>query len=78
MTLAPYPISSPDAVYFPLVLALYIMCEEIQDMVVDGPRAYWLHEGWLNLMDLVSMGSLLVVFVLHIVFYGVLPQIHRQ
>eukprot|EP00656_Telonema_subtile_P027040 TRINITY_DN29035_c0_g1_i1.p1 TRINITY_DN29035_c0_g1~~TRINITY_DN29035_c0_g1_i1.p1 ORF type:complete len:273 (+),score=64.43 TRINITY_DN29035_c0_g1_i1:157-975(+) len=78
VTLSTYPMKSPQIVYFPLVLGFYILCEEIQDMMIFGWRQWLLHEGWLNLMDLLAVGTLLLVYVFELLYYGVLPELDMQ
>eukprot|EP00658_Telonema_sp_P-2_P077428 TRINITY_DN7000_c0_g1_i8.p1 TRINITY_DN7000_c0_g1~~TRINITY_DN7000_c0_g1_i8.p1 ORF type:complete len:637 (-),score=97.40 TRINITY_DN7000_c0_g1_i8:1304-3214(-) len=56
--LANYPYATPTDTFFPLILGFYILCEELQDMIVGGPTRYFLASGWLNLFDWLALLSL--------------------
>jgi len=73
--IANYPILSPNVVYYPLILSFYIFCEELQDIVVGGWREYFVHSGWLNLMDILAVVMLLLVWIFDVLYYGMLPVI---
>jgi hypothetical protein len=71
--LAKYPFSNREDVWFPLILGLYILCEELQDMIIGGSKDYFLHNGWLNLFDWLAAGTLFVLWVLDNLYIGAIP-----
>ena len=59
VTVAGYPMEAPSVVYFPLVFCFYILCEELQDLVLCGWHVYIVQAGagthaecmvWLNIL----------------------------
>jgi hypothetical protein len=76
--LAKYPFSSREDVWFPLILGLYILCEELQDMIIGGLKDYFLHNGWLNLFDWLAAGTLFVLWVLDNLYIGAIPELNSQ
>eukprot|EP00658_Telonema_sp_P-2_P052364 TRINITY_DN4056_c0_g2_i3.p3 TRINITY_DN4056_c0_g2~~TRINITY_DN4056_c0_g2_i3.p3 ORF type:complete len:402 (+),score=78.30 TRINITY_DN4056_c0_g2_i3:1726-2931(+) len=76
VVLSPYPYSSPSQVYLPLVIGLYILCEELQDLIVGGAKSYIVAAGWLNTFDWLALISLFLLWVISNLFHGVMPMIN--
>eukprot|EP00658_Telonema_sp_P-2_P016778 TRINITY_DN1649_c0_g1_i8.p1 TRINITY_DN1649_c0_g1~~TRINITY_DN1649_c0_g1_i8.p1 ORF type:complete len:408 (+),score=43.17 TRINITY_DN1649_c0_g1_i8:902-2125(+) len=74
--LAKYPFPTPKDVWFPLILGFYILCEELQDVIVGGWKDYFLHSGWLNLFDWMTASMLFVLWVFDNIYQGVIPELH--
>eukprot|EP00658_Telonema_sp_P-2_P016788 TRINITY_DN1649_c0_g2_i5.p1 TRINITY_DN1649_c0_g2~~TRINITY_DN1649_c0_g2_i5.p1 ORF type:complete len:670 (+),score=77.33 TRINITY_DN1649_c0_g2_i5:102-2111(+) len=74
--LAQYPFTSQDDVWFPLILGFYILCEELQDVIVGGWKDYFLHAGWLNLFDWMTVFMLFMLWVFGAIYQGVIPELN--
>eukprot|EP00658_Telonema_sp_P-2_P050149 TRINITY_DN381_c0_g1_i3.p1 TRINITY_DN381_c0_g1~~TRINITY_DN381_c0_g1_i3.p1 ORF type:complete len:277 (+),score=16.79 TRINITY_DN381_c0_g1_i3:105-935(+) len=74
--LASFPFSSPDVTFFPLVLAFYILCEEMQDVITDGYAEYFVSAGFLNLFDWLTIGMLLLLWLFESIYVGSIPAVN--
>eukprot|EP00658_Telonema_sp_P-2_P083329 TRINITY_DN8998_c0_g1_i1.p1 TRINITY_DN8998_c0_g1~~TRINITY_DN8998_c0_g1_i1.p1 ORF type:complete len:874 (-),score=164.66 TRINITY_DN8998_c0_g1_i1:148-2769(-) len=73
---APYPFRTLPRVFYPLVLGLYILCEELQDMVMAGCRRYFLQESKLNVFDWLASAALFWLWVFDNLYQGVIPELN--
>eukprot|EP00656_Telonema_subtile_P000605 TRINITY_DN10274_c0_g1_i3.p1 TRINITY_DN10274_c0_g1~~TRINITY_DN10274_c0_g1_i3.p1 ORF type:complete len:430 (+),score=72.38 TRINITY_DN10274_c0_g1_i3:1010-2299(+) len=74
VTVSPFPVNIPTRPSLALLMSLYFFCEELQDLICHGGKAYFVTSGWLNLFDLMSVVALLLVFVFDYYYYSVLPD----
>jgi len=52
--------------------ALYYICEEIQDYMAEGWREYFIHAGWMNLIDWVNILVAFWSFWNHMAFFSLM------
>ena len=68
ITVGHYNESGPAALSIVLLLGLYFMCEELQDVLI-GCRNYFIEAGWLNLIDVFNI---IAAMTMEITFYSYL------
>eukprot|EP00656_Telonema_subtile_P016007 TRINITY_DN18431_c0_g1_i2.p1 TRINITY_DN18431_c0_g1~~TRINITY_DN18431_c0_g1_i2.p1 ORF type:complete len:538 (-),score=138.88 TRINITY_DN18431_c0_g1_i2:114-1727(-) len=65
----PEAVSSVDWV---AVFALYYLCEEVQDLVLQGPKQYLCTNRWVHVMDITAIASTMAMSVWYYISTGML------